>query len=93
MKDLVEYIARQLVDDPDTVEVMETQGEAGSLIELRVAKKDIGRLIGRHGSIANSIRTILYAIASRHGRTVTLEIIEEVTRGQLRLVPFLSTVA
>jgi uncharacterized protein len=77
MKDLVQLVAKQLVNNPDAVDVRETQGEVGSLLELRVAREDLGRVIGKEGRIAKSIRTILSAVASRTGRTVTLEMIEE----------------
>jgi predicted RNA-binding protein YlqC (UPF0109 family) len=75
MKDLVRFVAQQLVNNPDAVEVTETQGEAGLLLELHVAKEDMGRVIGRQGQTAQSIRTILFAVASRTGRRVALEII------------------
>jgi uncharacterized protein len=65
------------VNNPDAVEVRETQGAAGSILELRVAKEDLGRVIGKQGRTAESIRTILYAVAARTGRKVILEIIED----------------
>ena len=77
MKELVQYLARSLVDDPDAVEVKETQGETASVLELRVAKEDLGRIIGKQGRTAKSIRTILNAAASRANRKVVLEIVEE----------------
>ncbi len=77
MKDLVDYLAKSLVDNPDAVEVKETQGEAASVLELRVAKEDLGRIIGKQGRTAKSIRTILNAAASRVNRKVVLEIVEE----------------
>ncbi len=77
MKDLVDYLARSLVDNPDAVEVKETQGEVASVLELRVAKEDLGRIIGKQGRTAKSIRTILNAAASRVNRKVVLEIVEE----------------
>jgi uncharacterized protein len=77
MKDLLELVARKLVNDHDSVDVRETPGEVGSLLELRVAKEDLDRVIGKEGRTAKSIRTILNAVASRAGRTVTPEIIEE----------------
>lgn len=77
MKDLVDYLARSLVDNPDAVEVKETQGEAASVLELRVAKEDLGRIIGKQGRTAKSIRTILNAAATRVNRKVVLEIVEE----------------
>lgn len=77
MKELVQYLARCLVDNPDAVEVIETQGETASVLELKVAKQDLGRIIGKQGRTAKSIRTILNAAASRVNRKVVLEIVEE----------------
>ena len=77
MKELVQYLARQLVNNPDAVEVTETHGETASVVELRVAKEDLGRIIGKQGRTAKSIRTILNAAASRANRKVVLEIVEE----------------
>jgi hypothetical protein len=77
MKELVEYLARQLVSHPEAVEVKETQGDTASILELKVAKDDLGRIIGKQGRTAKSIRTILNAAASRTNRKVVLEIIEE----------------
>lgn len=77
MKALVEYLARQLVNNPDAVEVKETLGDTASVIELRVAKEDLGRIIGKQGRTAKSIRTIVNAAASRANRRVVLEIVEE----------------
>jgi len=77
MKELVQYLARSLVNHPDAVEVKETEGEAASVLELRVAKEDLGRIIGKQGRTAKSIRTILNAAASRTNRRVVLEIVED----------------
>ena len=77
MKELVLFLAKQLVNHPDAVEVKETQAVTTSVLELRVAKEDIGRVIGKQGRTAKSIRTILNAVASRTNRKVVLEIIEE----------------
>lgn len=77
MKELVQYLAKSLVDHPDSVEVKETQGETASVLELKVAKEDLGRIIGKQGRTAKSIRTILNAAASRVNRKVVLEIVEE----------------
>jgi hypothetical protein len=77
MKDLVLFLAKQLVNHPDAVEVKETQGDTASVLELKVAREDIGRVIGKQGRTAKSIRTILNAVASRTNRKVILEIIEE----------------
>ncbi len=77
MKDLVEFLARQLVNHPEAVEVKETLGETASVLELRVAPDDLGRVIGKQGRTAKSIRTILNAVASRTNRKVILEILED----------------
>ncbi|HEV8341492.1 MAG TPA: KH domain-containing protein [Candidatus Binatia bacterium] len=77
MKELVQYLAKSLVNNPDAVEVIETQGETASVLELKVAKEDLGRIIGKQGRTAKSIRTILNAAASRANRKVVLEIVEE----------------
>lgn len=77
MKELVQYLAKSLVNNPDAVDVKETQGETASVLELRVAKEDLGRIIGKQGRTAKSIRTILNAAASRTNRKVILEIVEE----------------
>ncbi len=76
MKELVRFLAQQLVNNPDAVEVTETRGEVATLLELRVAKEDLGRVIGRQGRTAYSIRTILNAVAARNNRKVALEIKE-----------------
>ena len=78
MKELVQFVAKQLVNHPDAVEVKETEGHAAGLVlELRVAKEDLGRVIGKQGQTAKAIRSILYAVAARTGRTAILEIIED----------------
>ena len=77
MKELVEYLARRLVNEPDAVDVKETQGDTASVLELRVAKDDLGRIIGKQGRTAKAIRTMLNAAASRVNRKVVLEIVEE----------------
>jgi uncharacterized protein len=77
MKELVQFLARSLVNHPDAVEVKETQSDTASILELKVAKEDLGRIIGKQGRTAKSIRTILNAAASRANRKVVLEIVEE----------------
>ena len=77
MKDLVLYLAKQLVNHPDDVEVKETQGDTASVLELKVAKEDLGRVIGKQGRTAKSLRVVLNAAASRTNRKVVLEIIED----------------
>ena len=77
MKELVQYLAKSLVNNPDAVEVKETEGEKTLVFELKVAKEDLGRIIGKQGRTAKSIRTLLNAAASRTNRKVVLEIVEE----------------
>ena len=77
MKELVQFLAQQLVNNPEAVDVKETQSDSASILELRVAKEDLGRVIGKQGRTAKSIRTTLNAVASRTNRKVVLEIIEE----------------
>jgi predicted RNA-binding protein YlqC (UPF0109 family) len=77
MKELVQYLAKSLVNNPDAVEVKETEGDTTSVVELKVAKEDLGRIIGKQGRTAKSIRTIINAAASRTNRKVVLEIVEE----------------
>ncbi len=76
MKDLVKYIAQALVDNSDAVAVSEIEGEQTSVIELRVAKEDLGKIIGKHGRTAQSIRTILSAASAKNKKRAVLEIVE-----------------
>lgn len=76
MKELVEEIARALVDNPDEVNVREVEGEQGTMIELRVADADRGKVIGKQGRTARSIRALLGAAGMKHNRRFTLEILE-----------------
>ncbi len=76
MKDLVKFIAQALVDNPDDVSVSEIEGEQTSVIELRVAKDDLGKIIGKHGRTAQSIRTILSAASAKLRKRSVLEIVE-----------------
>jgi len=77
MKELVLFLARHLVNNPDAVEVRETQRDTASVVELRVAQEDLGRIIGKQGRTAKAIRIMLNAAASRVNRKVVLEIIED----------------
>lgn len=76
LKELVEYLAKALVDLPDQVTVSEVQGEQTTVIELRVAKEDLGKIIGKQGRTARAIRTILNATATKLNKRSVLEIIE-----------------
>jgi predicted RNA-binding protein YlqC (UPF0109 family) len=77
LKELVQYLARSIVNQPDEVEVTETQNDDASVFELKVAKEDLGRIIGKQGRTAKSLRTILTAAAARVDRKVVLEIVDE----------------
>ena len=75
-KDLVEYIALSLVDDPSSVQVFQDRNGSRVRLELHVAKEDMGRIIGKSGRVANAIRTLLRATSTRDGRQVTLDVME-----------------
>ena len=74
MKELVEVIARALVDNPDQVVVTETEKEDGTFIELKVAPSDMGKVIGKQGRIAKAIRSVVKVAASKEDKRVTLDI-------------------
>ncbi len=76
MKDLITYIAKSLVDQPDSVKVMEVEGETTSIIELSVAKEDVGKIIGKQGKTATAIRTIMNAVSMKMKKRSILEIID-----------------
>ena len=75
-KDLIEYIATSLVDQPDQVKVHEILGEKVTVLELSVAEEDLGKIIGRHGRTLKSIRNILYTAGIKANKRVALELIE-----------------
>ena len=77
MKDLVQYLAKSLVNTPNAVEVIETTRDDGAVLQLKVAKEDLGRIIGKQGRTAKSIRTLVNAAATISNRRVALEIFEE----------------
>ncbi len=76
MRDFIEYVVRALVEFPDQVTVTEVIGERTTVYELRVGQGDLGKVIGRQGQTAKSIRTILAAAAARQGKRAVLEILE-----------------
>ncbi len=76
MKELVEYIARSLVDDPSTVKVSQSRKGSETVLELHVAKEDMGRIIGKGGRVANALRILLRVAAAREGKQVNLEVVE-----------------
>jgi len=76
MKELLELIAKSLVDKPEEVEVTEIEGEQTTVLELRVAREDLGKVIGKQGRTARSIRTILASAGMKHRKRIVFEIIE-----------------
>jgi predicted RNA-binding protein YlqC (UPF0109 family) len=77
MRELVEFITRALVADPDSVRVEEIDDDGDTVLEVRVAQDDLGRVIGRSGRVANAIRTVAKAAATREDRRVLVEIIDD----------------
>ncbi len=77
MKEFIEYIVKNLVDHPDQVQINEVGGTHTLIIELKVEKSDIGKIIGKKGKTINAIRTLLMSVASRNGLRVNLEILED----------------
>jgi len=75
-KELIEYIAKSLVDDPAAVSVEEAEGERGPVIQLKVAEGDIGKVIGKYGRIAKALRTVLSASAGKSGKRYSLDILD-----------------
>lgn len=76
LRDMIEEIARSLVDNPDQVEVSEVQGEQTTVLELRVAAGDLGKVIGKQGRTARAMRTLLTAAGMKHEKRAVLEILE-----------------
>jgi predicted RNA-binding protein YlqC (UPF0109 family) len=76
MKEILQFIVEHLVTNPEAIQISETEDDTLSLLELRVAKEDVGRVIGKQGNTAHSIRWLLAAIASRQHRRASLEIID-----------------
>ena len=76
MKDLIAHIARELVDKPEEVSVAEVEGNQTSVLELKVAKDDIGKVIGKKGRIAHAIRTIVSSVSAKEKKRTVLEILD-----------------
>ncbi|HMA68091.1 MAG: KH domain-containing protein [Desulfosalsimonadaceae bacterium] len=77
MKDLIAYIAKSLVDNPDEVVVTEVEGDQTSVLELKVAKEDLGKVIGKQGRTARAMRTLLSAASAKNRKRTVLEIVED----------------
>lgn len=75
MKELVECIAKSLVDHPEAVKVVEIEGKSATILELSVAESDMGRVIGKGGRVVNAIRTLVQVMAAKQDKRVTLEIV------------------
>ncbi|MGE4292352.1 MAG: KH domain-containing protein [Desulfovibrio sp.] len=76
LREMIEYIAKSLVDNPDAVVVSEIEGEQTSVIELKVAKEDLGKVIGKQGRTARAMRTLLSAVSTKAHKRSVLEILE-----------------
>ncbi len=76
MRELIEFMAKALVDNPEDVEVLEIEGEQSSVIELRVSREDLGKVIGKQGRTARAMRTILSAASTKLKKRAVLDIIE-----------------
>ncbi|WP_147820064.1 KH domain-containing protein [Salidesulfovibrio onnuriiensis] len=76
LKEMIEYIAKSLVDNPDEVRVTEVEGEQTSVLELKVAKEDLGKVIGKQGRTARAMRTLLGAASTKAKKRSVLEILE-----------------
>jgi len=84
MKDLITNIAKALVDNPDEVVVTEVEGDQTSVLELKVAKEDLGKVIGKQGRTARAMRTLLSAASAKNRKRTVLEIVEEGRDGKGR---------
>ena len=76
LKELIEYMVKSLVDNPDEVNISEVEGEQTSVIELKIAKEDLGKVIGKQGRTARAMRTILNAASTKARKRAVLEILE-----------------
>ncbi len=77
MKEVLEYVARAVVDEPDQVQVTEVEGERSVILQLRVAPDDMGKVIGKRGRVVKAMRSLVRAAGSRQGVTTLVEIVEE----------------
>ena len=87
MKELVEVIAKALVDDPESVVVNEREEKKTTVLEVRVAESDMGKVIGKQGRIAKAIRSVVKAAAAKEDKKVIVDIMDEITNGDSHFVP------
>ncbi|PIS03367.1 MAG: hypothetical protein COT85_00790 [Chlamydiae bacterium CG10_big_fil_rev_8_21_14_0_10_42_34] len=76
MEEFVAYIIKNMVNEPDQVDIRAVEGQSGLLIEIRVASEDIGKVVGRKGNVIRSLRTLAMTIGARMGRRIHLEIVQ-----------------
>lgn len=76
MRDFIEYIAKQLVDNPDAVSLVDEEKEGKIIFKLKVGESDVGKIIGRKGRTAQAIRVLLSAVAAKNGKRATLEVLD-----------------
>ncbi len=76
MKELLEFLARALVDDPDQVVVTQVEGERSVILQLKVSPEDTGKVIGKNGRIAQALRTVIKAVATKEGKSAIVEILD-----------------
>lgn len=76
MEEFVAYLVKNMVNDPDKVDIRSLEGQSGLLIEIRVAPEDVGKVVGRKGNVIRSLRTLVMTIGARLGRRIHLEIVQ-----------------
>ncbi len=76
MKELLEFLAKALVDDPDQVVVTQVEGERSVILQLKVSPEDTGKVIGKNGRIAQALRTVIKAVATKEGKSAIVEILD-----------------
>lgn len=76
MRDILEFVAKYLVDDPDSVHVETLEGQRAMILQIRVSPDDMGKIIGRNGRVAKALRTLIHAAAVRDGKSAIVEIVQ-----------------
>lgn len=84
MKEFVEYIIKNLVDNPNSVDIQCFEGDRGIIVEIRVAQSDVGKIVGRHGNTIKALRTIISSVSARLGKHVRLELVEPETPAEVK---------